>query len=504
MKVVTTNPVSGKIFLSHLLIIFKRNRLAAKWLVVFLITGTTPCFAQREPAGFYELVDAKLLIDSNAHLFISSIEVNGNKKTKRYIIEREMRLKAGDSIAAAGIFEKLLRSQELIYNTTLFTEVSLVPFFNSATDISIHVTVKEKWYIYPTPQFQLVDRNINEWINTFNADLERVIYGAKFAHYNLSGRRDQLRIYLLNGYARNLSFTYNAPYSNKALTEGFSIAASYTQFREVIYKTSDKNLPLAYKNDGFVRNSFSVIGSYIIRKGFYRRHLFTIGYNNLNVDDSITKTYNPAYFNTDKNYIGYPEAGYTYQYINTNNVKYPLTGKIYSLALLKKGTGFKGGINMLSIDGDYNKYFSHGKNWYSIVQAHVKIKAPFTQAFINQRAFGYGDFYMRGLEKYVVDGVASSLAKFTVKKKIVSFNIPVPLKNKVVSKIPITLFAKTFADAGYSYNKLPLATLLGNRFLYSGGFGIDILSLYDMNLKLEYSFNQLGEKGLFLHAKGGF
>jgi hypothetical protein len=46
--------------------------------------------------------------------------------------------------------------------------------------------------------------------------------------------------------------------------------------------------------------------------------------------------------------------------------------------------------------------------------------------------------------------------------------------------------------------------MLGNRFLYTSGFGIDILTLYDFNLRVEYSFNQLGEKGLFLHAKGGF
>jgi hypothetical protein len=380
----------------------------------------------------------------------------------------------------------------------------LIPYFISATDISILVTVKEKWYIYPTPQFQLVDRNFNEWINRYNADLERVIYGAKFAHYNLSGRRDQLRIYLLNGYARNLSFTYTAPYSNKSLTEGFSIAASYTQNREIIYKTSSDNIPLRYKGIGFVRNSFFTNAAYILRRGFYRKHVFNIGYYNLNVEDSIISKYNPAYFNVKKNYIGYPEAGYTFQYIHTNNINYPLSGKIYSLAVVKRGFDIKGGIHMLSVDADYNKYLNHGKNWYSILQAHTKIKVPFSQPYYNQRALGYDQLYLRGLENYVIDGVAVFLAKYSLKKKMISFNIPVPIKNKIVSHIPISLFAKTFADVGYSYNKAAFDTRLGNRFLYTGGFGIDILTLYDINLKVEYSFNQLGEKGLFLHAKGGF
>ncbi|MEX0635167.1 MAG: hypothetical protein WD135_00255, partial [Ferruginibacter sp.] len=132
------------------------------------------------------------------------------------------------------------------------------------------------------------------------------------------------------------------------------------------------------------------------------------------------------------------------------------------------------------------------------------IKLPFEQAFINQQALGYGQFYLRGLENYVIDGVASALAQYTLKKKIWSFNIPIPFKNNILDKIPFNIFAKTYGDLGYSHIKPSFDTRLNNKMLYSGGFGIDILSLYDVNMSLEYSFNQLGEKGLFLRAKGGF
>jgi hypothetical protein len=40
--------------------------------------------------------------------------------------------------------------------------------------------------------------------------------------------------------------------------------------------------------------------------------------------------------------------------------------------------------------------------------------------------------------------------------------------------------------------------------LYSTGIGIDVLTLYDFTLKLEWSFNQLGQNGLFLHRKSIF
>ena len=56
-------------------------------------------------------------------------------------------------------------------------------------------------------------------------------------------------------------------------------------------------------------------------------------------------------------------------------------------------------------------------------------------------------------------------------------------------------------DAGYAYNKKKYYTYLNNRFLYSGGFGIDVLTLYDINLRFEYSFNQLGKSILFFGNK---
>jgi hypothetical protein len=35
--------------------------------------------------------------------------------------------------------------------------------------------------------------------------------------------------------------------------------------------------------------------------------------------------------------------------------------------------------------------------------------------------------------------------------------------------------------------------------IYSGGVGLDIISIYDIVLRVEYSFNQKGQNGLFIH-----
>ena len=462
---------------------------------------------QTDTAFFNRQLKSILDLDSTQSLTIDSIQVSGNKKTKRYIVAREILLKQYSVVRADSLLHNIELSRQLVYNTNLFSDVSIVPRFTQEGHVALDVTVKERWYIYPTPQFQLVDRNFNEWINRYNASLERVVYGVKFAHYNLSGRRDQLRVYLLNGFARNFSVYYSAPYSNRNLTEGFGFGAGFTQSRDVTYGTSKNNQPLRYSRPDkeFVRKSYFMSGNYVARRGYYKRHLFSIGFAYSKVQDSVVEKYNPGYYdNGNKNYIAYPELGYSFQYLHVNNVNYPLTGKIYSAGISKRGLGVDGGINMLSLNAGYHRYWSLGKKWYLAMNTTGRLKLPFKQPYINQYAMGYDDYYLRGLENYVIDGVASGMSKYTLRKRLFGFNIPVPIRNSVINKIPFQFFAKTYADAGYSYSKYGIETQLGNKFLYTGGLGLDVLSIYDINASFEYSFNQLGQKGLFLHIKGGF
>jgi outer membrane protein assembly factor BamA len=449
------------------------------------------------------------LQDSTGKLHVKDIIIKGNKQTKSYIILREIHFKKGDSLIIASLNKELEQARQQVYNTTLFSEVKFELVVLSAYDIMLIVDVRERWYIYPVPQFKPVDRNFNEWIKTYNASLKRVNYGLKFVHYNLSGRRDQLRIYLLNGFSRDFSFSYTAPYSNKALTEGFVVGAGYSQKKEIPYKTDYNNKLLFYTSDSlrskFVGSTFFVNAGYTMRKGFFVKHFFNTSFSTITVTDSIiSEKNNPNYLNSVKPSVNIFEVSYAYQYVNVNNVLYATKGRSWFAAVSKRGLGFTGGINALTIEAGLNKYFDLGKKWYSSIQLNGKLRLPLRQAYINQRGLGYGDSYLRGLEYLVIDGVGTTLIKSTLKKKVAEFKIPVPFKLKSLSHIPFTIFAKTYADFGYVYNKKEFDTYLSNRLLYTGGFGIDILTFYDINLRFEYSFNQLNQKGLFLHTQSGF
>ena len=444
--------------------------------------------------------------DSVERLQVRNVFISGNKKTKDYIILREMELKSGGYVPINTLIDALEKDRQHIFNLTLFLEVKVEPVIVSAFEFDINVTVKERWYIFPLPELQFVDGTLNEWLAKYKGDLNRLNYGAKFTHYNLTGRKDQLRVHVLSGYTRTLSFNYKAPYSNAALTNGFSVGGGYFQNREIVYRTSYDNEVMFYKKNNFVRNLWEIQLGYSIRRGIKITHSFNLNYTHVNLDDSIiTAKYNKAYFNKPTSKAGYIDLYYTLLYSDVNNVLYPLTGYSGSIGLGKRGLGFTGGINSFSVGVEFNKYWSLGKKWYVSTQLQGNIKLPFDQAYINQQALGYDNTYVRGMEYKIIDGVAYAISKFNFKKELFNFSInTIFKKSKTLNKIPFRIYAKTFADMGYSYNRQEFVSRLNNTFLGSAGVGLDIITFYDLQIRIEYSINQLGQNRLFLHNDKGF
>ena len=476
-------------------------------IILFLFgTGTYTHAQQNAGENLSSLLNVTDPADTLARLRVRNIIITGNKKTKEYIILREMELKPGDSIPAIHLLDILEKDRQHIYNTALFVEVIVEPEVINAFDFDIHVTLKERWYIFPLPEIKFVDGNLNKWLMHYKGDLRRVNYGVKFLHSNLTGRKDELKIHVLNGYTKSISFTYKAPYSNPALTNGFLVGGGYLKSREIAYKTGYDNEFVYYKRDHFVRNEWNFQLGYSIRRGLKVSHLFNLTYTHLHLDDSIiTPTYNAGYFNKPVSKIGYVDFYYALKYTDVNNILYPLTGVSGSVGLAKRGFGFSGGINSFSVDAEFNRYWSLGKKWYASSQVQGNIKLPFRQPYINQQAMGYLNSYVRGFDYKIIDGVAYAIGKFNLKREIFNFSInTIFKKSKTLNKIPFRIYAKTFADMGYCYNQPDFVSRLNNTFLASAGLGVDIVTFYDIQIRVEYSVNHLGQKGLFLHNEKGF
>jgi len=431
---------------------------------------------------------------------IREIYITGNKKTKFFTIERELPFKRGDRVLLADLVDKFEIGRQQIMNTTLFHEVVVAAKSFDGYDIDVMVEVKERWYIFPIPYFKLVDRNLNQWWVEQNRSLERVNYGLKFTYNNFSGRKDKLRLWLINGYNRQVQMRYEQPYADRSLKHGYNIGISYLSNREVNFATINDKQAFV-REDGFAREQFNINLEYVYRPALRTRHVFRLNYTNEKVADTVVKL-NQDYFQGALQQIRMPELSYTLDYQFVDYIPYPQDGFMGQFTLAKQGMGSPD-INVWSLSGRavYSQKISP-KSSYTL-QLNGTLRFPFNQPYFSQRLLGYGDNYLRGLEYYVIDGVAGGMLRTTLRREIFNFSVRNPVRSSI-QKVPFRIFAKTYADLGYVYNPNPGENKLPNRMLYTAGVGLDIVTIYDFVLRIEFSLNQLGERGFFLHNNNDF
>ena len=112
---------------------------------------------------------------------------------------------------------------------------------------------------------------------------------------------------------------------------------------------------------------------------------------------------------------------------------------------------------------------------------------------------------MQGLEYYVADGGAGGMMRATLRKQVFQFTIKNLFKSKSHSNIPFRFFAKAYGNLGYVYNHNPGTSFMNNKLLRTGGIGLDIVTIYDWAIKLDFSFNQFDSGGkLYLHTQSDF
>ena len=97
----------------------------------------------------------------------------------------------------------------------------------------------------------------------------------------------------------------------------------------------------------------------------------------------------------------------------------------------------------------------------------------------------------------MIDGSNYGLLRIDLKREI--FNNTYSLPVKYFTALPLRIYPKIFADAGYIDSPSPGNSFLSKRLLYSVGVGIDIITLYDIKFRFEFAWNHLGQNGLYLH-----
>ncbi len=478
--------------------------LPGKYVLLFLLAviPASDIFSQLQFSDSLGTVDEKISIQSkseNKPFIVRKIYITGNRKTKEPVILREIPFKSGDEYLISDLVKKFEIARRQLMNTLLFHEVVVSLKSFELYNVDIAVEVKERWYLFPIPYFKIVDRNLNEWLVEHNARLDRINYGLKLYYNNATGNNDKLNMYLVNGYTKQISMNYDRLYIDKRMKWGLNVGFAKGKNREVNYDTYN-NKQLFFKDtNNFVRSFFKANADLTYRRAIKTRHRIGISFVQENVTDTIVAL-NPLYFKNESDKIVFPEVYYSMSYTDVDYIPYPLVGYMAEFSFSKRG--FNKTVNLWQLTVKASGSWKISDKAYFSTKISGIIKLPFKQPYFNQRLLGYNDFFMQGYEYYVVDGVAGGYIKTSVTRELFNFYIHAKRKKQEdVLHIPFRIYAKAFTNAGYMHHPTPGANSLNNKMLYSGGVGIDIITHYDFTVKLEWSFNQIGQNGLYLHRR---
>lgn len=467
-------------------------------LYIALFCCSLSTFAQVKQSRIKETDNlAKELEHVKAERFLlKEINVFGNKKTRASIILREMNIQAGDSIYRDEMEDMLELNRKRIFNLSIFIEVQIFTDSAGPGQISWNVHVKEQWYIIPEILFRLADRNFNVWWVEQNRDIRRANIGLTLKNRNFRGNLENASVTAQVGYTQKFGIEYTRPYVDNNQKHGFGVQMFYSQNEEWYYKT-DSNKWKFYRKPGYyVTNSFQAAINYTLRPAYASRHLLELRYRQQAVIDTFIDL-NPNYFNDGGTHQQLIEFLYRYDLNMVDNWNYPMTGlKAVVHSILR--VGWKGFDlqNQYQLEAGYFKKLSN--KFYSSHIFRGRLSFPEKQPYTFVYAMGTGSEYLRGYEYYVIDGSHYGLLRNNLKFELINKklkNIPI----KYIATIPIRIYPKIFTDVGYVRNRFPGNSYLNNRPLYSGGIGVDIVSIYDFKFRCEYTWNHLGEKGLFLH-----
>ena len=428
---------------------------------------------------------------------IKEIIVTGNKRTRKATILREVPFEAAQSYSYADIVEKIELTKRQLMNTNLFRNVIVNLQAAPERQAFITVDVEEKWYFFPQPFVRIANGTFSQW-NDRGRPLDHLNYGLSLTQFNATGRGDRAHIHLASGYTKKITLQYQGFYFDRDMKWSGNINVSHGRNRELNYSTENNKVVAVKDPDGFILDFYQASFDLTYRPAIKTRHQFTVGYNHNRVGDTVIKlneNYSPS-----ANVFSYPYISYGVSYIDYDFNPYPTRGRYGNVQLYKAGIGSP--INLWQLSAKGTNYWPVGEKGYFSVQLAGMVKFPFSQPYITQQFMGYGDAYLQGYENYIIDGVAGGYSKQTIGLNLMTTEVPLPTIKllKSLRSVPIRVYAKAYTNQGYVHNPNPgLRNGLTNRMLYSTGFGLDIVFFTDLIFKFEWSFNQLGQNGLYLH-----
>ena len=470
------------------------NRLIAV-LICLLTVNVITCFGNNDVSK------------DNIEHQISKIIITGNKITKESIILRELSFKKGDLIDISKLEKIEDESKVSLTNLNLFNFITISNTVKEK-NIIISIEVIERWYIWPYPILEISERNFNVWWDEFKSsnysDFSRFNYGLFLNIENFRGQNELLMLKFRKGFKEHYMIRYETPNINKQKTLGINTHLDFFRRKKTFYQTFNNQLMYFENNDSYTSKEMLLNVEFIYRKNLKTKHKINLDYHATKVDTGIIFR-NPNYLLNTKDQGSFGKISYQLIHENRNSNIYPTNGSYINIEI-SKNIALKSSINHYEINSQLEKHIDFSNRFILGSSLKSRISTASELAYFANQTLGFED-YVRGYEFYVIDGKDFYLSKTALKFILIdNKKIHLPyIKRKQFNKAHFSIYATIFSDFGYTNNNYKYnQNSLENTLLWGRGFSIDYVTYYDKMLRIEFSVNELGEKGVFLHFSNPF
>ena len=437
--------------------------------------------------------------DSLQRMVVSDIRISGNKKTKDYIILRELTFSQGDTLSLSGLQLALSESVKNLQRQPLFhfIETGIDQQTGNGTAV-VKIRVQERWYTWLWPVFNFADRNFNAWLE--KGDISRLSYGLFLQQENFRGRLEKLHIRFMAGYQQQVMLTYEAPYLNSRKTLGAGLILTGARERETaVIVFNDK--PEYFRHDDFLRHYSEAAAFIRFRPGIHLSHTATAQIGSYRFSDTLLAL-NPEYAGIKTKETVIPLLSYLLKADFRDQRAYPLSGW-YADALLE-WTGIlpSADYNYLTLRSSARWHLPLSQRWNLAAGGAVKLSTRGTKPWFRNQGLGYQRDYVRGYEYQVVNGDNFWVTKANLRYAVLPLKIIRigRLKAEQFNTIPVSVHIGAFADAGRAWRGGPGENnSLQDKLLFGTGLGIDFVTYYDKVVRTELSLNREGKAGIFVH-----
>ena len=359
---------------------------------------------------------------------IESITVKGNKKTKDYVILREMRFKPGDPFNVNEARRSIQRLNNLGY--LLSSDMRLKPG-KDPRKLNVEVEVLE-------------DASLTVGAGVGYSESERLFGTVTVKDINLNGTGDAASLQWEVGSKSksNYYLSYTHPWLDKKETT-LTVAAyghthEYTEYDRHAYeigrydkKSNGQEITLSRADGEYSRNYLKLKrrnDKYVDPIHGYSPQYYEESYNERYYQDF--GTYTTASQRRKQNFGETRSITFSRITDKRDNVFFPRTGNMTTFSI--EQAGFGGDFNFTKLGAEHRFYIPQGPNVFAVdlMAGHAWGDLPLSQRF------ALGGASLRGYEEDQFMG--NSLLKGTLEYRV-------PISKKV------TVLA--FADAGYAWDK---------------------------------------------------